>query len=80
MTPEEWEVYWEKVQTLLSKCLIRKSSSPYAAPVILVPQGLDDSGKPKIRMVIDYRALNKITVKDRFPPRIPRISLPSCTA
>ena len=67
MTPDEWEVYREKVQTLLSKRLIRKSSSPYAAPVILVPQGLDDSGKPKIRMVIDYRALNKITVKDRFP-------------
>lgn len=71
MTPEEWEAYWEKVQTLLSKRLIRKSSSPYAAPVIFVPQGLDDSGKPKIRMVIDYRALNKITVKDRFPPPHP---------
>ena len=58
MTPEEWEVYREKIQTLLSKRLIRKSSLPYAAPVIFVPQGLDDSGKPKIRMVIDYRALN----------------------
>ena len=44
-----------------------KSSSPYAALVIFVPQGLDDSGKPGIRMVIDYHALNKITVKDRFP-------------
>ena len=54
MTPDEWEVYWEKVRTLLSQCLIRKSSSPYAASVIFVPQGLDDSGKPKIRIVIDY--------------------------
>ena len=67
MTPDEWEVYREKIQTLLTKRLIRKSSSPYAAPVIFVLQGLDDSGKPKIRMVIDYRALNKITVKDGFP-------------
>ena len=67
LTPEEWEVYKDKIQTLLSKRLIRKSSSPYAAPVIFVPQGFDDEGKPKIRMVIDYRALNKITVKDRFP-------------
>ena len=67
LTLEEWEVYKDKIQTLLSKRLIRKSSSPYAAPVIFVPQGFDDEGKPKIRMVIDYRALNKITVKDRFP-------------
>ena len=67
MTPEEWEVYKEKTRALLTKRLIWKSSSPYAAPVILVPQGLDDEGKPKIRMVIDYRALNTITVKDRFP-------------
>ena len=80
MTPDEWEVYREKVQTLLSKRLIRKSSSPYAAPVIFVPQGLDDNGKPKIRMVIDYRALNKINVKDRFPlPHPEDLSLQSCT-
>ena len=31
LTPEEWEVYKEKIQALLSKRLIRKSSSPYAA-------------------------------------------------
>ena len=67
MTPEEWEVYKEKAQAPLTKRFIRKSNSPYAAPVIFVPQGLDDEGKSKIRMVIDYRALNKITVKDRFP-------------
>ena len=65
MTPDEWEVYKEKTQTLLTKRFIRKSNSPYAASVIFVPQGLDDEGKPKIRMVIDYRAL-KITVKGRF--------------
>ena len=34
--------------------------------MIFAPQGLDDEWKPKIRMVIDYRALNKITVKGRF--------------
>ena len=67
MTPEEWEVYKEKTQALLTKRLIRKSNSPYAAPEIFVPQGLDEEGKSKIRMVIDYRALNKITVKGRFP-------------
>src|SRR5258705_561488 len=67
MTPDEWEIYKEKMNTLLSKRLIRKSSSPYAAPVIFIPQGVDSKGKPKIHMCIDYRALNKITIKDRFP-------------
>ena len=48
LTPEEWEVYKEKTQALLTKQLIRKSNSPYATPVLFVPQGLDEKGKPKI--------------------------------
>ena len=42
LTPDEWAAYKEKTQALLSKRLIRKSNSPYAAPVIFVPQGFDD--------------------------------------
>ena len=49
LTPEEWEVYKKKTQALLSKRLIRKSNPPYAAPVIFVPQGLDDERKPKLK-------------------------------
>lgn len=63
-------LYKEKTQALLAKRLISQSNSPYATPVILVPQGFDDEGKPiQIRMVIaiDYRALHKITVRDRLP-------------
>ena len=37
LTPDEWETYKEKTQALLTKRLIRKSNSPYAAPVIFVP-------------------------------------------
>ena len=59
LTPEKWEDYKEKTQAILTKRLIRNSNSPYAALVIFAPQGLDDEGKLKIRMVIDYRALNK---------------------
>ena len=69
MTPEEWDIYKGKIDALLSKRLIRKSNSPYASPVIIVPEGWDklEDGKPKFRMCIDYRALNKITIKDCFP-------------
>jgi Reverse transcriptase (RNA-dependent DNA polymerase)/RNase H-like domain found in reverse transcriptase/Integrase zinc binding domain/Chromo (CHRromatin Organisation MOdifier) domain len=55
-----------QLRSLLQKGLIEPSSSPYGAPVLFVAKK-DGS----LRMCIDYRALNKITVKNRYP--IPRI-------
>ncbi|KAJ9514337.1 hypothetical protein QJQ45_012260 [Haematococcus lacustris] len=56
----------QQIQDLLSKGMIEPSSSPYAAPVLFVQK---KSGE--LRMCIDYRQLNKITLRDQYP--LPRI-------
>ena len=48
---------------------IRPSKSPAAAPVMFVPRP-----DGKLRLVVDYRGLNRVTVKNRFPlPLIPEM-------
>ena len=59
-------LFRSQVQELLEKGLIGPSTSPYCSPVLLV-QKKDGT----FCMFIDYRSLNKITIKNRFP--IPRI-------
>nr|GFA72421.1 putative reverse transcriptase domain-containing protein [Tanacetum cinerariifolium] len=56
----------KQLQELSDKGLIRASSSPWGALVLFVKKK-DGS----FRMCIDYRELNKLTVKNRYP--LPRI-------
>ncbi|GKA59508.1 putative reverse transcriptase domain-containing protein [Tanacetum coccineum] len=56
----------EQLQELFDKGFIRPSSSPWGAPVLFVKKK-DGS----FRMCIDYRKLNKLIVKNRYP--LPRI-------
>ncbi|GJT17891.1 putative reverse transcriptase domain-containing protein [Tanacetum coccineum] len=66
LAPSKMKELSEQLKELSDKGFIRPSSSPWGAPVLFVKKK-DRS----FRMCIDYRELNKLTVKNRYP--LPRI-------
>ncbi|KAL4020914.1 hypothetical protein IC575_019702 [Cucumis melo] len=66
MAPAELKELKVQLQELLDKGFIRPSVSPWGAPVLFV-KNKDWS----IHLCIDYRELNKVTIKNRYP--LPRI-------
>ncbi|GJT91882.1 putative reverse transcriptase domain-containing protein [Tanacetum coccineum] len=66
LAPSEMKELSDQLQELSDKGFIRPSSSPWGASVLFVKKK-DGS----FRMCIDYRELNKLTVKNRYP--LPRI-------
>ena len=62
MGPVEQDELEELVKDLLAQGFICPSCCPYGAPILFVPKK-----DGKWQMCIDYRALNKQTIKDRYP-------------
>jgi hypothetical protein len=58
----ELEEHKKQLKELLDKQFIRPSSSPWGAPVIFVEK--KDGTQ---RMCVDYRALNEVTIKNKYP-------------
>ena len=66
MTLAELVELKKQIEDLLEKQFIRPSASPWGAPVLLVKKK-DGS----IRLCVDYKQLNKLTIKNKYP--LPRI-------
>jgi hypothetical protein len=57
-----------QLQDLLEKGFIRPSSSPWGCPAIFVKKK-----DQTLRMCVDYRPLNEVTIKNKYP--LPQISI-----
>lgn len=66
MAPKELEELKIQLQELLGLGFIRPSVSPWGVPVLFVKKK-----DGMLRMCVDYRELNKLTLKNKYP--LPRI-------
>lgn len=66
LSPLELEEVKKQVAHMLRLGFIEPSKSPFGSPILFVAKKTGG-----LRMVVDYRALNKLTIKNRYP--LPRI-------
>jgi len=66
MSPLELKELKSQLEELIQKHFIRPSVSPWGAPMLLVKKKNDN-----MRLCIDYRQLNKVIIKNKYP--LPRI-------
>ena len=62
MPPQELEELKKQLRELQAQGFIRPSSSPWGAPVLFV-----EKKDGTLRMCIDYRSLNEVTIKNKYP-------------
>ena len=62
MAPKELAEMKKQLEELLEKGFIRPSSSPWGCPAIFVKKK-----DGTLRMCVDYRPLNAVTVKNKYP-------------
>ena len=62
ISPAELKALEDYINDALAKGWIRESKSPASAPVLFIPR---KSGK--LRLYVNYRGLNALTVKNRYP-------------
>ena len=66
MAPAELKELKVQMEEMVNKGFVRPSTSPWGAPVLFVKKK-DGS----MRLCIDYRELNKVTIHNQYPfPRI----------
>jgi hypothetical protein len=68
MPPAELAELKKQLQEMLDKGFIRPSTSPWGCPALFVKKK-DES----LRLCIDYRPLNEVTIKNKYP--LPRIDV-----
>ena len=66
MNPEELTELKKQLADMLSKGFIRPSASPWGSPIIFV-----DKRDGTTRLCVDYRKLNDVTIKNKYP--LPKI-------
>ncbi|GFY06827.1 retrovirus-related Pol polyprotein from transposon 297 [Trichonephila clavipes] len=62
LSPNRKEHLRKEIDNLLAHNIIEECESPYAAPVVLVPKS-----NGTVRLCIDYRKINAITIPDKYP-------------
>jgi hypothetical protein len=68
MLPNELAELKVQLEELLEKGFIKPSSSPWGCPALFVKKK-----DQTLRMCVDYRPLNEVTIKNKYP--LPRIDI-----